>query len=142
MTAAMRQMNRRAIVRGCCKSAATDVRPSRRVQVAGIYRSVDARQRRAAFMATSDRGIAAFFGSDRRAVDDPSALVSDADPAVAMAEFGAGHQKLPRQFVGRRDRPDGRLEQHSSRVQNNIMIEEQVEEETRHIMGTMNDAHG
>jgi hypothetical protein len=79
---------------------------------------------------------------DRRSVDFLSALIPHAYPAAATAHVGSRRHQMLRHRVGYRGCPGWNLEQHSAGVQNDISVEEQIEEETRHIQNTMNEGHG
>jgi hypothetical protein len=77
------------------------------------------------------------IGRDRRSADFLPAVVSDADPAAALAQVEPPHQQTLRDLVCSRGRTGCGLENHSAGVEDDISIEEQVEEETWHTQSTM-----
>jgi hypothetical protein len=91
---------------------------------------------------TSCRAATGRIRIDRRPVDLGSALVPDAYPAAAIAQFGSRHAKLQRQFVSGRRGAGAALEQHSSGVQNDIEVENEIEEEASHALFTINNRRG
>src|SRR5437660_10009461 len=72
---------------------------------------------------------------DRGSADFISALIPDPYPAAAVAQFGPRSHKMPCHFVSGRRGAGGVFEQHSSGVQNHIVIEEEVEEKAGHSLG-------
>jgi hypothetical protein len=107
------------------------------VILAGVHRTLAAATRTDGLrIRTSCRAVGRIRG-DRRSVDFISALVPDAYAAAAIAQFDPRNEKMPRQFVSGGSRVGATLEQHSSRVQNNVAIEEEIEEEARHFGDTI-----
>lgn len=109
-------MNRRVIVGDCCKYAARTG-----IDCAGP---------------TSWYAANGVVWINRRSADHPSAIVPDAYPACAIAQFRSRNDEMPRYFVSGLYRTGGMLEQHSSGIEDDIAIEEEIEEETRHTLVT------
>lgn len=74
---------------------------------------------------------------NRGAVKFGSAVIPDAYPTAAAAQFGSGDQKIPRQFVGGRGGAGGVFERHSTGVEDNVAVVEQIEKVTRHSRDTI-----